>query len=208
MLNAVKLHYVDTLLETFFIQLTQPFSDHHLDLPSALWTCVGSFSPLFISSTTTLVCWFTLRAKKPQQTDYRLAGEHSVTPFVVPYAKQISTSLKKELTTDSLLQIEINPWSPGSQPNPDSSHRGLSGSFSPVIIPLMVLDLQQASTFQPKRVKTSPSHPHVLQTALLRSTPFLWATWFHKQNQSTTMSVSTKCQKNPSNISSGFFSLD
>lgn len=90
---------------------------------------------MFISSTTTLVCWFTLRAKKPQQTDYRLAGEHSVTPFVVPYAKQISTSLKKELTTDSLLQIEINPWSPGSQPNPDSSHRGLSGSFSPVIIP-------------------------------------------------------------------------
>lgn len=91
---------------------------------------------MFISSTTTLVCWFTLRAKKPQQTDYRLAGEHSVTPFVVPYAKQISTSLKKKnLTTDSLLQIEINPWSPGSQPNPDSSHRGLSGSFSPVIIP-------------------------------------------------------------------------
>lgn len=151
---------------------------------------------MFISSTTTLVCWFTLRAKKPQQTDYRLAGEHSVTPFVVPYAKQISTSLKKKnLTTDSLLQIEINPWSPGSQPNPDSSHRGLSGSFSPVIIPLMVLDLQQASTFQPKRVKTSPSHPSR-------------ATWFHKQNQSTTMSVSTKCQKNPSNISSGFFSLD
>lgn len=124
---------------------------------------------MFISSTTTLVCWFTLRAKKPQQTDYRLAGEHSVTPFVVPYAKQISTSLKKELTTDSLLQIEINPWSPGSQPNPDSSHRGLSGSFSAVIIPLMVLDLQQASTFQPKRVKTSPSHPSR-------------ATWFHKQN--------------------------
>lgn len=110
---------------------------------------------MFISSTTTLVCWFTLRAKKPQQTDYRLAGEHSVTPFVVPYAKQISTSLKKELTTDSLLQIEINPWSPGSQPNPDSSHRGLSGSFSAVIIPLMVLDLQQASTFQPITITSS-----------------------------------------------------
>lgn len=95
---------------------------HHLDLPSALWTCVGSFSPLFISSTTTLVCWFTLRAKKPQQTDYRLAGEHSVTPFVVPYAKQISTSLKKKkkknLTTDSLLQIEINPWSPNQTQTP------------------------------------------------------------------------------------------
>lgn len=206
MLNAVKLHYVDTLLETFFIQLTQPFSDHHLDLPSALWTCVGSFSPLFISSTTTLVCWFTLRAKKPQQTDYRLAGEHSVTPFVVPYAKQISTSLKKELTTDSLLQIEINPWSPNQTQTPHIVD--FLALFLLLLSPLMVLDLQQASTFQPKRVKTSPSHPHVLQTALLRSTPFLWATWFHKQNQSTTMSVSTKCQKNPSNISSGFFSLD
>lgn len=128
---------------------------HHLDLPSALWTCVGSFSPLFISSTTTLVCWFTLRAKKPQQTDYRLAGEHSVTPFVVPYAKQISTSLKKKKKPHHWLIASNRNQPLVSQPNPDSSHRGLSGSFSAVIIPLMVLDLQQASTFQPITITSS-----------------------------------------------------
>lgn len=108
---------------------------------------------MFISSTTTLVCWFTLRAKKPQQTDYRLAGEHSVTPFVVPYAKQISTSLKKELTTDSLLQIEINPWSPNQTQTPHIVD--FLALFLLLLSPLMVLDLQQASTFQPITITSS-----------------------------------------------------
>lgn len=109
---------------------------------------------MFISSTTTLVCWFTLRAKKPQQTDYRLAGEHSVTPFVVPYAKQISTSLKKKnLTTDSLLQIEINPWSPNQTQTPHIVD--FLALFLLLLSPLMVLDLQQASTFQPITITSS-----------------------------------------------------
>lgn len=109
---------------------------------------------MFISSTTTLVCWFTLRAKKPQQTDYRLAGEHSVTPFVVPYAKQISTSLKKKnLTTDSLLQIEINPWSPNQTQTPHIVD--FLALFLLLLSPLMVLDLHQASTFQPITITSS-----------------------------------------------------